>query len=74
MIAVNEEANMTNYERQRDAHGRYLQRKPDESSKYQFNSRLTSKEYQLIERARAMGIDPRDVLVKALKEVVDERA
>jgi len=55
MIAVNEEANMTNYERQRDAHGRYVQRKPDESSKYQFNSRLTSKEYQLIERARGDG-------------------
>lgn len=60
--------------RQRDAHGRYLQRKPDESSKYQFNSRLTSKEYRLIERARAKGIDPREVMLKALKEVVDESA
>ncbi len=62
---------MTNYERQRDAHGRYLQRKPDESSKYQFNSRLTSKEYRLIERARAMGIDPREVMLRALREELD---
>lgn len=58
--------------RQRDARGRYLQRKPDESSKFQYNMRLTEKEHVLIYRARALGIDPREVMLKALKEVVDE--
>jgi len=60
------------YKVPRDERFKFMKRVPGEYSNHIYSCRLTDKEWARVERARAMGIDPRDVLLKALKEVVDE--
>lgn len=52
----------------KDKRGRWVKRVQGEYSDRVFSMRLTDAEYSLIKRARSKGIEPRDVMVRALKD------
>ena len=55
----------------RDERGRVIKRVPDEYSKRIYGFRVTEREYALIKRARASGIEPREVMLKELRKLVE---
>ena len=58
-------------ELKRDERGRVMKRVPDEYSKRIYCFRVTEREYALIKRARASGIEPREVMLKELRKLVE---
>ena len=48
-----------------------MKRVPDEYSKRIYGFRVTEREYALIKRARASGIEPREVMLKELRKLVE---
>lgn len=53
--------------RKKDKLGRWVKRVDGAYSKHVLSMRLTDAEYTLVKRARSKGIEPRDVMVHALK-------
>jgi hypothetical protein len=58
-------------ELKRDERGRVMKRVPDEYSKRIYGFRVTEREYALIKRARERGIEPREVMLKELRKLVE---
>jgi hypothetical protein len=54
--------------RKKDKLGRWVKRVDGAYSEHVLSMRLTDAEYTLVKRARADGIEPRDVMVRALKD------
>ncbi|HPB85683.1 MAG TPA: hypothetical protein PLR63_07840 [Paludibacteraceae bacterium] len=48
-----------------------MKRVPDEYSKRIYGFRVTEREYALIKRARERGIEPREVMLKELRKLVE---
>ena len=55
----------------RDDRGRVMKLVPDEYSKRIYGFRVTEREYALIKRERASGIEPREVMLKELRKLVE---
>ena len=55
----------------RDERGRVMKRVPGEYSKRIYCFRVTDREYELLKKARASGVDPRDVMLKELRNLVN---
>lgn len=58
--------------RKKDKLGRWVKRVQGEYSDKIFSMRLTRSEYQVVERARDVGLSPRKVLIETLRDKVGE--
>jgi len=56
--------------RKKDKQGRWVKRVQGEYSDKIISMRLTGSEYQLVKRARDVGLSPRKVLIETLKDKV----
>jgi len=56
----------------RDKRGRVICRVDGVKSDRVFSFRVTQKEYNLIQRARRDGHDPREILLNKIRRVVDD--
>lgn len=56
--------------RKRDNLGRIVKRVKGEYSNKVYSCRVTESEYQLLRKARALGIDTRDVLLSEVRRIV----